>query len=139
VVPAGATSVSLVASSFAKAGVKVDGVPGSLRTVALQAGGGAVLRATLHDQATGAQLAEYTVTLKRSEEADGGELVRGSALAPPRQSLSRPTPAGEDRPRRARRRPLPRPQPRWRALHARSRRCAACGGARARARRRGLH
>ncbi len=81
--PVSASSVSVCASSFSAAQVRVGGAPGSLRTCDLVAGGAETqLVATLHAAADGAELRRYTVHVARTEAQLHGEKVTIDHSAP---------------------------------------------------------
>ena len=82
--PLSASALSIGATSFSKAGVRLNDAPGSLRQVALPAAEAvSSLSATLHSQPDGAELARYTVTVTRSDKASAaGETVKIDTSVP---------------------------------------------------------
>ena len=81
--PKDATSLSVCASSFSAAGVRINGVPGSLLSLPLlPTDTSLTLAATLHAHADGAELARVSVALLRSGAAAQGETVMISKHVP---------------------------------------------------------
>jgi hypothetical protein len=73
-VPIGTTHLNIMATSFSRASVKIDGHPGNMAVVAVK--DGAAVSVTLHDGADGdGVVATYVLTAKASGDASGAVTI----------------------------------------------------------------